>query len=114
MDITDSKNASPPQIVRTDSHTHKPDYPPTSITTVPPPPSTPNITDVEQAAPAKSPQQVTGIRARIQAHPRPFAILAGLVVLLVVSLIGLVLYMVLVPNAFDGVMAIVNALFVLL
>ena len=77
-------------------------------------------TDVGNAqAQQNLPQQdplvtVTGFRARLRAHPRPFAILAGLFFLLIISLVGLVLYMVLVPNAFAGALATVNALSILL
>jgi hypothetical protein len=127
MDVTDSKHSALPSSIHADSHTHKHEYPPIGeITVVPTLTSIPTNThtdpnpkaststhDVENAQP-KSPQDITGFRERIRAYPRPFAILAGLIFLLVVSLVGLVLYMVLVPNAFDGGMAIVNALFVVL
>lgn len=60
-----------------------------------------------------SPKGVSLFRDRVRSHPKPFFILGGLTLLLVIDIVGLVLYMMKVPGANDGFMTIINAMFVL-
>lgn len=109
MGDLDTKQASPTPSVFIESHPHNK----SSSADAALPTLSSGTKDIERGPTGPS----TGLalyRARYHAHPRPFLILAGLILLLVVTIVGLVLYMTMVPNAYEGAMAIVNALFILL
>lgn len=80
-----------------------------------PPPVSATIDQEERASRSDSttPSGTSLFRARVRSHPRPFFILGGLILLMVVDVVGLMLYMMKVPGANEGFMTIINAIFVL-